>query len=156
MTLTSSGACYKTDGVRTQSWTALLNAYADLGTWWNLTPYVGAGVGLTHIHADTTENWFWSTGAPYGSGNNTYDSATGVSVHYGYAGNVGSLQVRNNFSFALMTGIAYDIAPHLKLDIGYRYLNMGSLSVIDTSGYTVRKTVDAQEVRAGLRWTPDL
>src|SRR5262249_9618581 len=27
-------------------WVALVNAYIDLGTWWSITPYVGAGVGV--------------------------------------------------------------------------------------------------------------
>src|SRR5205823_248027 len=26
-------------------WVALVNAYIDLGTWWSITPYIGAGVG---------------------------------------------------------------------------------------------------------------
>ena len=28
------------------SWVGLVNGYVDLGTWWGITPYVGAGVGL--------------------------------------------------------------------------------------------------------------
>jgi opacity protein-like surface antigen len=157
-TLTNDGDCYKNDGTQTQTWTSLMNAYGDLGTWWGVTPYLGAGIGLTHIRAQASEDWFWSTGAAYGGGGyNTYNStAEGVSVHYGYPGNVGPTQVRTNFSWALMGGLAYDIAPHLKLDLGYRYLNMGSLSAVDGSGNTVHKTIDLQEVRAGLRWTPDL
>src|SRR5437868_9799898 len=27
-------------------WVALVNAYIDLGTWWSITPYIGAGVGV--------------------------------------------------------------------------------------------------------------
>src|ERR1051325_9411842 len=27
-------------------WTFLLNGYVDLGTWWNITPFIGAGVGF--------------------------------------------------------------------------------------------------------------
>ena len=27
----------------------MANAYVDLGTWWCLTPYVGAGVGMANI-----------------------------------------------------------------------------------------------------------
>ncbi len=28
-------------------WTGLLNGYVDLGTWWNFTPFIGAGVGFS-------------------------------------------------------------------------------------------------------------
>ena len=31
------------------SWVGLVNAYADLGTWYCLTPFVGFGVGAAHI-----------------------------------------------------------------------------------------------------------
>jgi opacity protein-like surface antigen len=74
----------------------------------------------------------------------------------GYRGPLPAHDIRTNFSFALMAGIAYDLGPHLKLDIGYRYLNMGSMTVVDANGNQARRTVDTQEVRAGLRWTPDL
>lgn len=151
--------CYATDTINIQSWTGLVNAYGDLGTWLGVTPYLGAGVGLTSLRASANEMYYWNDGKGNygGAGVNSYKSTIlNAIIHYGYPGNVGPSQIRTNFSFALMTGIAYDIAPHLKLDIGYRYLNMGTLSVVDTSGNTVRKTVDAQEVRAGLRWTPDL
>ncbi len=35
-------ACYVVDSVNIQSWTGLMNAYGDLGTWFGVTPYVGA------------------------------------------------------------------------------------------------------------------
>ena len=31
------------------SWVGLVNAYADLGTWWCLTPFVGVGIGAAYI-----------------------------------------------------------------------------------------------------------
>ncbi len=158
-TLTNQGSCYKTDTLSEQSWTALLNAYGDLGTWYGFTPYVGAGLGVTHIKAVANENWYWTYGGAYtanGVNNAYFSNAANVLIHYGYPGNVGPTQVRNNFSWALMAGVAYDIAPGLKLDVGYRYLNMGTLAASTSSGGTVHRTIDSQEVRAGLRWTPDL
>jgi opacity protein-like surface antigen len=152
-------ACYVIDKVKTQSWTGLVNVYGDLGTWFRVTPYLGGGVGVTHIQATANEMYYWNDGLGNygGAGVNSYKSTVANAIiSYGYPGNVGPTQIRNNFSFALMAGIAYEIAPHLKLDVGYRYLNMGSLSVETNAGATVRKTIDAQEVRAGLRWTPDL
>ena len=153
----TGGDCYTVDSTTTQSWTGLLNAYVDLGTWAGITPYLGAGVGMTHISAAATENWFWSNGQTYGVGGNVYYSAaTGAYHHFGYAGDQGPQQIRNNFSFALMDGLAYDIAPHVKLDFGYRYLNMGSVSTVNVYGALGHQTFSSQEARAGLRFTPDL
>ncbi len=155
---TTNNSCYKNDTQSLQSWTGLLNFYGDLGSWFGVTPYVGGGAGVSSLRASAGENWFWNTGSPYGgAGPNAYlDAVSGNLVHLGYAGNAGPSQSRNNFSWALMAGVSYDLAPHLKLDIGYRYLNMGFLSGINASGQTVHRTVDTQEVRAGLRFTPDL
>ena len=30
-------------------WLFLVNAYADLGTWWCITPYIGAGIGTARV-----------------------------------------------------------------------------------------------------------
>lgn len=158
-TLTS---CYKTDTTSLQNWSMLANVYGDLGTWFGVTPYLGGGLGFTSLRASSTEKFFFSNGSAYSySGtNNTWcpsGSGSGSTCYIvGYAGPKAQTQVYTNFTWALMAGASFDIAPHLKLDIGYRYINMGSISVVDSSQNTVRKTIDAQQVRAGLRWTPDL
>jgi opacity protein-like surface antigen len=143
--------CNVTDTLHVETWTGLVNAYGDLGTWFGVTPYFGGGIGLTNIRATANENYYKNDGTAYGDLN-----VNSTTVHYGYPGGQANSQNLTNFSFALMAGLAYDLAPHLKLDLGYRYLNMGGLSVVDSSGDVTRKTLDAQEVRAGLRWTPDL
>lgn len=150
--------CYKTDQTNIQSWTGLLNAYGDIGNWFGFTPYVGAGIGVTNFRASTNESWYFANGVPYGNnGLNNY-CPTGANGCYfnGYPGNITPNQIRNNFSYALMAGLSYDLVPHVKLDISYRYLNMGSLTGINAAGNTTRFTIDSQEVRAGLRFTPDL
>ena len=53
-----------------------------------------------------------------------------------------------NFAWALMAGAAYDIYDHTKLEIGYRYLNLGRISGVST-------TLNSQEVRAGIRYMID-
>jgi opacity protein-like surface antigen len=151
--------CYKTDKTQIRSWSALVNVYGDLGTWFSITPYVGAGIGFTGLRTATKEEWFFSNGVAYQSGaapNTWCTTTTNTCYSVGYRGPLPAATVHTNFSFALMAGLAYDIAPHLKLDLGYRYLNMGSLTVTDAAGNQVRRTLDTQEVRAGLRWTPDL
>ena len=124
-----------------------------------MTPYVGAGVGVTELTARSSENFYFSNGAPYSSNgyNNTYcPSTTSGSTCYvvGYPGATGV--TRTNFSWALMAGVSYDVLPHVKLDLGYRFLDMGNLPVATATGSIVHKEFDTQEVRLGLRFTPDL
>ena len=51
-----------------------------------------------------------------------------------------------NPAFAGMGGVAIGIYDHVKLDVGYRYLNLGTI---------LGKNVGTQEVRAGLRYMID-
>ncbi len=81
----------------------LINGYVDLGTWGGLTPYVGAGVGLAH-------HWL--------------SNLTDTGLGYGYANDTS----KTNLAWALMAGASYDLTRNLKLDLGYRYLNMGSMT----------------------------
>ncbi len=99
---------------------ALANAYYDFGTWSIFTPYVGvgAGTGFGNIKA-------------YAFRNGTTDQ-----TYFNYF----------NFAWAAMAGVAVDVYAHTKLDIGYRYLNMGS--VVGTKIYD-------HQIRAGLRYMID-
>lgn len=117
-------------------WTVLLNAYVDLGTWNNFTPYVGGGVGASYITV----------------GGVTSDVGTGV-VQYGG-------DQTWQFSWALMAGASYAFNPNLSLDAGYRYLNIGDArsDILTTGGVTDRVRYDdlqAHEFRVGLRYTFD-
>jgi opacity protein-like surface antigen len=105
---------------RYNSYDALANGYYDFGPFGIVTPYVGAGVGMAFGTLNTT-----LTG-----GANTYGS------HYSY----------HNLAWALMAGVSVDVYNHTKLDIGYRYLNNGT--VAGTKVYY-------NEVRAGLRYMID-
>lgn len=156
-TLTS---CYKVDTTTLQNWSMMANVYGDLGTWFGATPYLGGGLGFTNLRATSTEKFYFSNGTSYSynGANNTWCPGGSGSACYvvGYTGPKAQTLVFTNFTWSLMAGLAFDIAPHLKLDIGYRYMNMGSINVVDAAQNTVRKTIEAQQVRAGLRWTPDL
>jgi opacity protein-like surface antigen len=49
-------------------WTPMFNAYIDLGHWWGVTPYVGAGAGFSYLQSRATEalyqNWNGQPWAP--------------------------------------------------------------------------------------------
>jgi opacity protein-like surface antigen len=87
----------------------LFNGYADLGTWYGITPYVGAGVGL----ARNTLSGMTDQGVV------TIGGVSGPSGGYFSDGS------KTNFAWALMAGLDFNVTQNLKLELGYRYLDLG-------------------------------
>lgn len=125
----------------------LVNGYIDLGTWNCLTPYLGAGIGFATHKVNGFED----------NGLNRPAGALFDNVSYAY----GDSASKTNFAWALMAGVSYDVTSNLKLDFGYRYLNMGDGPVIGLNGATgpltpsnsVRfKEIDSHDFRIGMRW----
>lgn len=79
----------------------LANGYVDLGTWYGVTPFVGAGVGLSYTKLA---------------------SLTDLGLGQGFATDKGT----TNFAWALHAGAGYAVTDRLKLEMSYRYLNTGS------------------------------
>ncbi len=89
----------------------LANAYADLGTWWCITPFVGAGVGTARVSI--------------GNFTDTGDISNGASPpphSLDYAGT----NSKWNFAWALHAGLAYKVTPGLTVELAYSYVNMGN------------------------------
>jgi opacity protein-like surface antigen len=115
-----------------QTTSALLNIYADLGTWRQATPYIGAGIGAARV----TISDFESAVTPPFSG--------------------APAQSQWNLAWAAVAGTAVTVSPNLQIDIGYRYLSFGNAETSDgPSGHTTFKNLGAHEVRVGLRWNLD-
>jgi len=115
-----------------QSTTALLNIYADLGTWYRLTPYIGAGIGAARVTISD------------------FDSA--LTPPFSNAPEL----ARWNLAWAGMAGTALALSQNLQIDLGYRYLNFGNTETADgPGGHMTFKNVGAHEVRVGLRWNFD-
>lgn len=110
----------------------LFNVYLDLGTWYYVTPYVGAGAGAAYVRAFD----YVSTLAP---------PFTGDTSHTQW-----------NFAWAAMAGFGAAVAPNLIIDVGYRYIDFGDVETArDAFGRMTFKDVAAHEVRVGLRWSFD-
>lgn len=58
---------------------------------------------------------------------------------------------RWNLAWAAMAGVTLDITPQAKLDLGYRYIQMGSARIDDIAG-SYRAPASAHEIRIGLRY----
>jgi opacity protein-like surface antigen len=125
----------------------LLNAYLDLGTWWCLTPFVGAGVGgawnsVTTVSDLGIENIF----AP-GFGFSSADVSSW------------------NLAWSAQAGVAFNVSNNLKLEMAFRYLNLGSVKtpVVNCSSLGCQNTggpaafytltnFDSLDFKLGMRW----
>lgn len=115
--------CDSADHGQLQAWEVMANAYVDLGTVAGLTPYVGGGAGAVHIdYADLTR-----TSRCVVDGHDCGASFGSETSHDG----VDSWR----FAYALMAGASYDLSRELKIDLGYRYLNVdgGDMYDFDTA-----------------------
>ncbi len=90
----------------------MANGYVDLGTWSRVTPYLGAGVGMSYNTVSGLSDQGAGSTSALGTGNGGY----------GYA----KTHSNTSLAWALMAGLDYTINPNLKMELGYRYLNMGA------------------------------
>jgi opacity protein-like surface antigen len=79
----------------------LVNGYANLGSWYGFSPFLGAGVGFADNRLSAVTD---QSPAGYSNGSNT------------------------SFAWALMAGVDFEVTPNLRLELGYRYLNYGSIA----------------------------
>lgn len=79
--------------VETQS--VMLNTYYHLPTGSALTPYIGGGIGVSHIK--------------------------GTAELMGLSGSI----KKTNFAWQAGAGISYDLTKNFALDLGYRYMDYG-------------------------------
>jgi len=120
-----------------KSWVFLANAYVDLGTWWCLTPFVGAGIGGAYNQLVQFSDLSTTQGG-YGFGRNSAEW---------------------HMAYALYAGLAYNISKNFKVDFTYRYLNYGSITdPIDCVGGCNADSYKfgnlySHDFMIGLRWT---
>ena len=129
---------------------ALVNGYVDLGSYWGATPFVGAGIGV----ADNALSGVSDQGF----------AVTRAGAAYPVGGSFSNAS-RTHFAWALMAGLDFDIAPNLKLELSYRYLDLGSIAVGGVHcvagaepcaggavATTSRGALASSDVRIGLVW----
>jgi opacity protein-like surface antigen len=134
--------------------TVLANAYFDLGTWWGLTPYIGAGAGVNILDRGSGQiNWFKDNLVPY-AGTTWIDPFTLAtpSVNWDRAF---PARVTTRFAYALMAGVVYDLTDHVKIDVGYRWLDLGKLEGRNLFNYAVSKNLQLHQARIGFRYVID-
>jgi opacity protein-like surface antigen len=126
-------------------WLFLANAYVDLGTWWCITPFIGAGIGTSR----NTISSFTDIGT---------SGVGGIILATTYADNASKW----NMAWATYAGLAYKVAPGLNLELTYRYVNLGKAgtgptnsfdgtTIVNAPGFNFG-TITSQDVMLGFRW----
>jgi opacity protein-like surface antigen len=132
-------------------WLFLANAYADLGTWWCITPFVGAGIGTARVQISNFVDQGVGSLFPPGSG-------VGPSTAFADTAS------KWNFAWALHAGLAYKVSPSMTIEMAYSYINMGDgitgdLKAFDGTNNIVNpmtfKNITSQDLTLGVRWQFD-
>jgi opacity protein-like surface antigen len=129
---------------RLDALTGLVNVYADLGTWWGATPYVGAGIGVSDV--GISRNYTQTTCFV-----EACDGAPGLGPRLAVGRPNRSVA---SFAWALTGGVSYALGAGVSLDASYRYVDLGKAkSGTDPYGGSTRlKDLAANEIRLGLRY----
>jgi opacity protein-like surface antigen len=153
--ITNSGGTLIPEHVTLQKseFVALANVYADLGTWWCVTPFIGAGAGFAGVKLGNFQETAIASLNPL------------VGANLINANNFASDATQWNFAWALHAGLAYKVTPGFSVELAYRYLNMGSAQSGAIVGFlnnpqgTVFRidNITSQDLTLGVRWmlTPD-
>ena len=138
------GLCGSEEDGKAKAWELMANAYVDVGTFAGITPYVGAGLGGVHVKYED----FDST---------TYDGA-GAIIETNLPG-----EESWRFAYALMAGASYDLTKSLKIDVGYRYVNVEDGDMFGFDEFTADAGAsgaqgtdngfDRHTIQAGIRYS---
>jgi opacity protein-like surface antigen len=124
---------------RKSEWLAMGNAYVDLGTWWHVTPFIGAGLGASYNKISA----FTDINTP--------------NLGVAFAPDTGKW----NFAWAVHAGLGYQVSPGLTLQFAYRYLNLGDAQSGDIATFTGVNnivnpehfnTITSHDLMFGVRW----
>ena len=130
----------ESDFASKSEWVVLANVYADLGTWWSVTPFIGAGVGVSDIRISNFQD-------------NTaiVDSRNFATGHN-----------KSNFAWAVHAGLAYHVTPNFAVELAYHYLDLGDAStgpmltgflpVGDPAGSNEFHHITSHDLTLGVRW----
>ena len=103
----------------------MLNGYYDFFRDSTIQPYIGAGVGLGYVDA------------------HNISPVSGSSVN----------DTDYDFAYQGMAGIAVDVAPRLKITLGYRYFTVPSLNFKTKAGAAIEGDYATHEVMLGVRYS---
>jgi opacity protein-like surface antigen len=140
------GGAYQYDNytAKKSEWLMMANAYVDLGNYYGIVPYVGAGVGASR----NTISSFRDMGNDPATGNSTL----------AYAG----AHSKWNFAWALHAGLGFKATDNLTIDLGYSYVDLGDARTGDIIAYDGTnnfynpmyfRNITSHDVKLGIRYS---
>jgi opacity protein-like surface antigen len=142
---TSTGAMLTDQYTGSKSeWLVLANIYADLGTWYSFTPFIGAGIG-----------------AAYNTISNFTDTCATVSGCPGGSVATGATASKWNLAWAVHAGVSYRVNSQLSFEFAYRYVDLGNALSGDLIAFTGTnnvynpmefKHITSHDLKFGVRW----
>jgi len=137
------GTCFDVMPGNFSSTVFLANAYIDLGTWWCITPFIGAGIGgARNMITEVQDNGINSAGTQ-GFGFTTNDSA------------------QWNLAWDVQAGLTYNVTDNFKVDFSWRFLNLGSPQTavihcqntpVCPGAFFTMRDITSEDFRISLRW----
>jgi opacity protein-like surface antigen len=128
-------------------WLVLASAYVDLGTWWCITPFIGAGIGMANVNI----RGFTDTGDLYNGWQNHSFAYSSAASQW-------------NFAWAVHAGLAYQVNPGLSIELAYSYVNMGQGltgptqlfdgSLVNGHPFAINN-ITSNDLKIGMRWMLD-
>ena len=143
------GSCFGVTEGNVASAVFMANAYVDLGTWWCITPYVGAGLGGAYSRITGVQDLGINSNGAVGFGLTQNDANSW------------------NLAWNAQAGLTYNVTNTFKVDLNARYLHLDSPAtaqvfcqntpVCPGATYTL-SNLNSWDFRIGLRWMlqPDL
>jgi opacity protein-like surface antigen len=118
--------------------TLMANAWVDIPTGMDLTPYFGGGIGIGFIRHKASYSGVANPGG-------TIDDSYGRDHE-------------TNFAWSVGGGVAYDVTQNWTVDLGYKYIDAGKSTVRlheDGDALPVKAKADAQvhDIMLGVRFT---
>lgn len=136
-----AAAPYTNDySAKKSEWLLMANAYADVGTFYGITPYLGAGIGASR----NTISDFRDINNINGGG--------------GYANTTSKW----NFAWALHAGVGIQATERMTIDLGYSYVNLGDARTgtiynfdpaLGSSAGITFKDITSHDLKLGVRYS---
>jgi opacity protein-like surface antigen len=126
------------------SWVAMVNGYVDLGTWWCVTPFIGAGIG-----------------GAYNKTSGLTDIATFPANNFSTSLYAANGSEKWNLAWAIHAGLAYKVSNNFTVELAYRYLDMGDGVTGDLRTFDgvnninnpmTFKNITSHDLKLGVRW----
>ena len=165
----TTNTCNGSANVHQYNNTFLGNAYIDLGTYYGFTPYVGGGLGLNMNVLSASANFNeTANGQPYAADLtaagfppvwvNSQGQALAPQPNIAFAPQYWNRSINSTtytMAWALAAGIGFRLNPSATLDVGYRYLNAGTVNTLinPQTGMTIRQNNASQQFLIGVRYS---